>query len=361
MGMYDTINDEQVKIFYVPCISLNDGPMANNSCVTYSGGSLDYFDKNDEIPYVTYWYNLGKDFNIIDLFPYEHDYSIVHIIRNGKNQGIKLLKELTDNDFCFSTYDDHGNKLNFSNLNEVNDYKQILDDIKNIQKTLCYSAWHNYMQYLRTMKDNVVLEELEELTYQMKLEQRQNDLKLKPFIEKKEKYLCADILGNDFSTFGSLIYGLQNKRFENILNGEYDFCITDDRLTFIVAYNELKIYLDKGDQFLKDYFNTMQLPYYMAEKIINDILEIQEKYEKMQKVVIPKDKISEAYLLVDILNGRYKEHYLKYNVLPFEGFDYDSWKYLKQEQKTAETIYDKVDKIVEERIKNFINNEELCI
>ena len=70
---------------------------------------------------------------------------------------------------------------------------------------------------------------------------------------------------------------------------------------------------------------------------------------------------SVRYLLVDILNGRYKEHYLKYNVLPFEGFDYDSWKYLKQEQKTTETIYDKVDKIVEERIKDFINNEELCM
>ena len=81
MGMYDTINGEQVKCF--PWVSLYKDE------ITYHGGELKYYGIGDEVPYKKPHYNYGKNFIILDLNRYpesdycEYDY-IIHVIVDGK-------------------------------------------------------------------------------------------------------------------------------------------------------------------------------------------------------------------------------------------------------------------------------------
>ena len=69
MGMYDTINGEQVKCF--PWVSFDN---FMNS-ISYHGGDLKSYNTGDEVPYKRPHYNYGKNFIILDLnrFP-ESDY-----------------------------------------------------------------------------------------------------------------------------------------------------------------------------------------------------------------------------------------------------------------------------------------------
>lgn len=81
MGMYDTINGEQVKCF--PWVSLYDGS------ISYHGGDLQYYGTGDKVPYRRPHYNYGKNFVILDLnrYPewYLHPYDyILHVIMDGK-------------------------------------------------------------------------------------------------------------------------------------------------------------------------------------------------------------------------------------------------------------------------------------
>lgn len=64
MGMYDTINGEQVKCFFWVHYY---NPSKEKGChLTTSGGNLDIFHDGDEIPYKTNSYNYTKDFIILD-------------------------------------------------------------------------------------------------------------------------------------------------------------------------------------------------------------------------------------------------------------------------------------------------------
>ena len=81
MGMYDTINYEQVKCF--SWVSLYYGE------INYHGGDLAYYETGSNVPYKKPHYNYGKNFIILDLnrFP-ESEYSdydyILHVIVDGK-------------------------------------------------------------------------------------------------------------------------------------------------------------------------------------------------------------------------------------------------------------------------------------
>lgn len=81
MGMYDTINGEQVKCFSWISMYLKK--------IGYHSGDLAYYNTGDEVPYKRPHYNYGKNFIILDLnrFP-DSDYSeydyIIHVIVDGK-------------------------------------------------------------------------------------------------------------------------------------------------------------------------------------------------------------------------------------------------------------------------------------
>lgn len=113
MGMYDTINGEQVKCF--PWASLYE------DSVDYHGGDLKYYGTGDEVPYKQPHYNYGRNFVILDLnrFP-ESDYCcydyVLHVIVDGK------VKD---------TYKDNIGKINWRNNKTVVSYTGELLNIKN--------------------------------------------------------------------------------------------------------------------------------------------------------------------------------------------------------------------------------------
>lgn len=81
MGMYDTINGEQVKCFSWVSI--------DNDEIWCHGGDLKYYGTGEEVPYKRPHYNYGKNFIILDLNKYpdsficQYDY-VIHVIRDGK-------------------------------------------------------------------------------------------------------------------------------------------------------------------------------------------------------------------------------------------------------------------------------------
>lgn len=78
MGMYDTINGEQVKCF--PWVSLY------KDAITYHGGDLKYYGDGDEVPYRMPHYNYGKNFVIYDLnlWSNNENHFTIHVIEDGK-------------------------------------------------------------------------------------------------------------------------------------------------------------------------------------------------------------------------------------------------------------------------------------
>lgn len=84
MGMYDTINSEQVKCFQHVTYNYD---RHNNTHMWSHGGSLKNFNDNDAVPYRSLCYNYHENFNILDLHPTALPFDngiVLHAIRDGK-------------------------------------------------------------------------------------------------------------------------------------------------------------------------------------------------------------------------------------------------------------------------------------
>lgn len=131
MGMYDTINGEQVKCF--PWVSLYHDE------INYHGGDLKYYGIGDEVPYRRPHYNYGKNFIILDLNRYlESDYCdydyVLHVIVDGKVQ---------------NTFTDEVGEIDWSINNFVVGYQGELLNINSAEELLNYMReqreyWHKY-------------------------------------------------------------------------------------------------------------------------------------------------------------------------------------------------------------------------
>ena len=80
MGMYDELDGEQVKVFYVPCFYATS--ITNK--LGYIGGLMRYYNRGDDIEYKTWWYRYPKDFLIVDFDIYGLVNHLFHLIQNGK-------------------------------------------------------------------------------------------------------------------------------------------------------------------------------------------------------------------------------------------------------------------------------------
>lgn len=136
MGMYDTINGEQVKCF--PWVHYYRDNIIK-TIVTYSGGDLKYYRNKSKVPYKKFYYNYSKNFMILDAQEFfyknyemtveneEETYNyILHIIRNGK---VKVTYEgnkysINEEDFSLNTcvIDYYGEFLNIKNSNDIIEY-----------------------------------------------------------------------------------------------------------------------------------------------------------------------------------------------------------------------------------------------
>lgn len=130
MGMYDTLNGEQVKCF--PWFSFYVSAMDTKGVVTSHGGDLKYYGNGSEIPYRSLAYNYGKNFIIFDFMPELCSDEIgewaAHVIENGRlkasfyrkdanDEFEKMLKKSTKN---IGYYGDGSFK--FKTLEDVNQY-----------------------------------------------------------------------------------------------------------------------------------------------------------------------------------------------------------------------------------------------
>lgn len=102
MGMYDYINGEQVKVFYMPIYDDRDKD------TWHSGGSMREYNNGDSVPLKTLYYNRPKNFIIFDENDYEGN-PIIHIIKDGKVFGTFRLSEANpslfdDNELVFNYY-----------------------------------------------------------------------------------------------------------------------------------------------------------------------------------------------------------------------------------------------------------------
>lgn len=135
MGMYDTICGDQVKCFYKQ--------FEHDGGLWTSGGSLNYYNIGDEVPYKTDYYDYTRNFNIINIWDESEteDNNILTGIRDGKVIFSKKLTEGVESDWtnmqkCISYY---GEELKISAQDEALDYakavreyeRQKFDYIKN--------------------------------------------------------------------------------------------------------------------------------------------------------------------------------------------------------------------------------------
>ena len=133
MGMYDSINSEQIKCF--PWVSLD------NNNISYHGGNLHNFKNGDKVPYKKPHYNYGKNFIILDMDrSMDKEYStykyIIHVIIDGKVQ---------------NTFTDKIGKINWSINTNVIDYIGNPLNIHSSQDILDYIE--DYQLYFKNRDD----------------------------------------------------------------------------------------------------------------------------------------------------------------------------------------------------------------
>ena len=123
MGMYNYIgtSGDQVKCFYVPCISVSP---TNTVCMGSMGGQL---ESVNDTPYMTPYYNYGEDFGIMTFdLAFTPLGTEVHIVRDGKWVETLSAMEMDDNyDLPPVIINNFGT---FFNVHSVAELKQMLQE-----------------------------------------------------------------------------------------------------------------------------------------------------------------------------------------------------------------------------------------
>lgn len=160
MGMYDTLNGEQVKCF--PWYSFDVMSLTPSGSIGSHGGNLRYYGNGSRIPYRSLAYNYGKNFIIFDFNPDlgTNDGSnwAAHVIEDGILK-TSVYKEDADNEFekmlkrsrkNISYYGD-GN-FKFKSIADVNQYaaesNKLMKKIDELHETAdkIMREWFNALQ-----------------------------------------------------------------------------------------------------------------------------------------------------------------------------------------------------------------------
>lgn len=146
MGMYDTLNGEQVKCF--PWYSFDVMSLSPEGSIGGHGGNLKYYGNGSEIPYRSLAYNYGKNFIIFDfnpaLDPNDGSDWVAHVIEDGllkasvykENAGDEFEEILKKNRKNISYYG--GGNFKFKSIADVNQYAvesdELMKKIKELHK-----------------------------------------------------------------------------------------------------------------------------------------------------------------------------------------------------------------------------------
>ncbi len=319
MGMYDTINGEQVKIFAICYPILEEN---GNITLGVSGGNLRYFDKGDEVPYKTHYYNIGKNFDIFDMpvFANDEEQTVIHRIRDGKDIGSIPLEYLRNQDICETAFTRYGNRLVNMTVEKVSHYLESLDK-KEAARKISNDLFKDYMDAFHDLKDGKITEnELENI--RLKYEERR-EYEDKHFLKKIQDevsiYLKDDFINEDNTDY-QLLGAIESSMAREWKVPER-FVVMDDRLNYIAYATKMQEILEKID--INDFFAKYDIE--DTENVLKNIEIIKERAEKLRQIEYNKEDFNEKYALRDVLSGRYKEAYKKYNVTPYKNFDYSIW------------------------------------
>ena len=153
MGMYDTLNGEQVKCF--PWYSFDVSPIDTEGVVSGHGGGLKYYGNGDKIPYRSLAYNYGKNFIIFDFNP-DFDPNnatswIAHVIEGGclkasiyKENAGEEFEEMLKRSRKNISYYGSGN-FKFKSISDINQYAIESDGLMKMTRKL-YNTVHEIMR-----------------------------------------------------------------------------------------------------------------------------------------------------------------------------------------------------------------------
>ena len=122
MGMYDYVGrcGDQVKCFDLPCFSVrnyNKETKRAECNFHVVGGRL---ASANNAPYMTPYYNYGKNFAILDYRWYEHEEPKVHFFRDGKWIRTSNCNKVSDRyNYPPVTIDYYGNRISISSVKEM--------------------------------------------------------------------------------------------------------------------------------------------------------------------------------------------------------------------------------------------------
>lgn len=341
MGMFDYLNGEQIKVFSVAGICLPD--RLDSDYVFFSGGNLRDF--TNDVPYKGFTYNYGKDFNIIDFYD-DNECAIIHIIRNGTNLGKRLISDISNDDLNVNNYSYYGDQLDIKTVDDILKFIDLNNQVKNAYALFEHNANREYMDYLRVLlsNKNIIDENKYKVLYMnKKKEDQKNRSIIIPLKEKRDNIYMENSIPYKFVRFGALLEGLSNPLYESCIEPNHNFVVTDDRLTYIAAYNQLQECLS-DKTFIKQYFEYLDTEIDKQEEIYQLIDSFKQLYDKMINTTFDKSQFFEKYALRDIESGRYKDLYQKYDILPYKNFDYSLW------GKDECSIYDKIQQEVDDEL-----------
>ena len=120
MGLYNYLGEHQVKCFYLANVIIDS---LDNLSIYSIGGTLRQYEKGNEVPYKTLYYNYGKDFLIYDTRGISlNEEVIIHIIKDGKYFDTVEYSNLTKNMFVNNVVDVYGDKININIFEDIVDY-----------------------------------------------------------------------------------------------------------------------------------------------------------------------------------------------------------------------------------------------
>ena len=320
MGMYDTINGYQVKAFYIEYSTLRSefddaifGKTESDLTIWCMGGNLRNFSNGDEVPFQTYYYNFGKDFNIIDFDDFMLSEQIIHVIRDGKVVKTISFDDTDDEILKVPNYDYNGNKLKITSVNDLIKYTENQRKIIYAREHEKVEATRNYFDMARTI--DIESEEYKKLEEEYKKENEENEKVIKPFIEKRMEFFIFDE-EQKYHEFG----GILNELFmyvNNMTKKETSFS-PHQFLVSTISYKRFLEILENKD-FLDKYLNDMNFTDDFKEKILIDIEVIKENIPKELAKIHKEEEIWE-YDMKEIKKGRYDKLCKKYNVVLYEGY-----------------------------------------
>lgn len=272
MGMYDTINGEQVKCF----------PWAHyyEHEIVYSGGDLQYYENGTDVPYKKPYYNYSKNFLILDIneFP-DSDYTdynfVIHLILDGKV--FDTYKDSVPKDIPFDKIANvisyRGTLLNLHSAEDILNYIEALRKYR-IDYDILHEHWNELFKQVHKVMFGIGtldkeskerkerLEKYKVLHKQMEAEKERIADDVDALLKTMEKWYVDTTEIDPLIDLGDFIYC-----YLFMCSEEHKANYTDEAR--LEVYNQIKLKLDNDEYLLEKYCVWQELP--MTEDILKEV------------------------------------------------------------------------------------------